>query len=257
MKLIVNGARGRMGRMVVEAAARAGDEVVALVDRADHPEAGLDIATPWGARTLLSDGAAAGVEADAAIDFSLPDVSVAFARAVAGRGIPIVCGTTGVSDAHLAALEDAAAGAPILWTANTSIGVFCLHELCAMAQAMLGPSYDVEIVEIHHRHKRDAPSGTALSLSRRLVGDRLHVRASREGDCGPRAADELGVLAVRGGEVVGEHTVYFFGDHDRIELTHRATSRVIFAEGAVALARRLIGRGPGLLRVEDVLRGPA
>ena len=257
MKLIVNGARGRMGLMIVEAAARAGDEVVALVDRPGHPEAGRDIATPWGPRTLLSDGAAVGVAADAAIDFSSPEASVAFARAVAGRGIPVVCGTTGVTEVHLAALEDAAAGAPVLWTANTSVGVFCLHELCATAQAMLGPSYDVEIVEIHHRHKRDAPSGTALSLSRRLVGDRLQLRTAREGDCGPRPADELGVMSVRGGEVVGEHTVYFFGDHDRIEITHRATSRVIFAEGAVALARRLIGRAPGLWRVEDVLRGPA
>ena len=119
---------------------------------------------------------------------------------------------------------------------------------------MLGPSYDVEIVEVHHRHKRDAPSGTAMTLAAALSGDELHVVTGREGQCGPRPPDELGVLAVRGGEVIGDHSVMFLGDHDRIEITHRASSRLGLAQGAIALARKLVGRAPGMYRVADLFR---
>jgi len=186
------------------------------------------------------------------IDFSSPDGAVEFTRVMAGRGVPVVSGTTGLSDSHRAALADASKGAAVLWAPNMSVGVYCLHELAALAQRMLGAAYDAEIVEVHHRHKRDAPSGTALSLGRRLAEVGLEVVTGRDGDVGPRAPGELGILAVRGGEVVGEHTVMFLGDADRIEITHRASSRMVFAQGAVTLARRLVGRPAGLYRVSDL-----
>ena len=119
---------------------------------------------------------------------------------------------------------------------------------------MLGPGYDVEIVEFHHRHKRDSPSGTAVTLAEGLSKGRLATVTGRQGQCGPRSPDELGVLAVRGGEVIGEHTIYFLGDHDRIEITHRAESRLVFAQGAISLGRRLLDRGPGLIRVADLFK---
>ncbi len=258
MRIALNGALGRMGRMVQEAAAEAGDEVVALVERPDHPQVGRVVQTPWGDREVLADPSQVPADVDAAIDFSAPDAAVAFVEALAPRGVPIVSGTTGLADAHLDRIRSAACQAPVLWTANTSLGVFCLHEVCALARRILGPAYDVEIVEVHHRHKRDAPSGTALSLARRLTEDTgERVVAGRQGDLGPRTGAEVGVLAVRGGEVVGEHTVLFLGTHDRIEVTHRAASRRLFADGAVALARRLAGRGPGLYGVHDVFRTAA
>lgn len=255
MRVALNGALGRMGRMVQEAADEAGDEVVALVERPEHPQAGRMVQTPWGEREVLADPARVAGPVDAAVDFSAPDAAVAFIEALAKRGVPVVSGTTGLSEAHLDRIRSAARHAPVLWTSNTSLGVFCLHEVCALARRILGPAYDVEVVEVHHRHKRDAPSGTALSLVRRLTegtGERLV--AGRQGDVGPRTDAEVGVLAVRGGEVVGEHTVLFLGRHDRIEVTHRAASRRLFADGAVALARRLVGRSPGLYEVRDVLK---
>ncbi len=255
MRIALNGALGRMGRRVQEAAAEAGDEVVALVERPDHPQAGRMVQTPWGEREVLADAGQVPDGVDVAVDFSAPDAAAAFVEALAGRGVPVVSGTTGLSEAHLERLRAAAALAPVLWTSNTSLGVFCLHEVCALARRILGPAYDVEVVEIHHRHKRDAPSGTALSLVRRLTegtGERLV--AGRQGDVGPRSDREVGVLAVRGGEVVGEHTVLFLGRHDRLEVTHRAASRRLFAEGALALARHLVGRAPGLYGVRDVFQ---
>ncbi len=254
MKIALNGALGRMGRMVQEAAAEAGDEVAALVERPDHPQAGGRVQTPWGEREVLSDPARVPAGVDVGMDFSAPDAAVAFVEALASRGVPVLSGTTGLTDAHVERIRTAASRAPVLWTTNTSLGVFCLHEVCALARRLLGPGYDVEVVEVHHRHKRDAPSGTALSLVRRLTegtGERLV--AGRQGDAGPRTGAEVGVHAVRGGEVVGEHTVLFLGRHDRLEVTHRAASRRLFADGAVALARRLIGQAPGLYGVRDVL----
>jgi 4-hydroxy-tetrahydrodipicolinate reductase len=258
MKLVVNGALGRMGRMVVEAAAaRPGATVVALLERPDHPHAGRPVPTPWGDLPLLADPAAAAASgADVGIDFSAPEASVAFARALAARGVGVVCGTTGMTGPHLDALRESAARVPVVWSPNTSLGVWCLHELAALALATLGPGYDVEIVEAHHRHKRDAPSGTALSLARRIA-DESAIVAGRQGEVGPRPAGEVGVHAVRGGEVAGDHTVMFLGDHERIEITHRASSRMLFAEGAVALAERLAGLPAGWFTVTELLRRQA
>ena len=256
MRLVVNGALGRMGRMVVEAAAaRPGVTVVALIERPDHPQVGGLVPTPWGDQRLLCHPSEAG-PADVGIDFSTPDAAVAFAEAMGKKGVAVLSGTTGMSPRHLEALRHVCATVPVLWTPNTSLGVFCLHELAALAAKVLGPAYDVEIIEVHHRHKRDAPSGTAISLARR-IGDESSIVACRQGETGPRPVGEIGVLAVRGGEVVGEHTVLFLGDHDRLEITHRASSRMLFAQGAVALAERLLGLGPGWYEVKDLFLPPA
>lgn len=250
MRIVLNGALGRMGRMVLEAAAEAKDEVVALVERKDHPQCGKVIETPWGMRKVLANAEEAD-EADVAIDFSTPEAAASFAEKISKRGIAVLSGTTGLSDAQMAKLCEAAKVVPVLWTPNTSIGIFCLHELCALAKGILGDEYDIEIVEIHHRLKKDAPSGTALSLARHIGNER--VVTGRSGTAGPRSRGEIGVLAVRGGEVVGEHTVYFLGRYDRLEITHRVASRRLFADGALALARRLLGRQPGFYSVRDLL----
>jgi 4-hydroxy-tetrahydrodipicolinate reductase len=255
IRLVVNGARGRMGRMVIEAAAATADmQVVALVEGPGHPEADTRVTTPWGPMVVRTSCDGLAADADVAIDFSVPRAAVAFIEAAATQGIPVVSGTTGLSRADLDAVRVAAAHAPVAWSPNTSVAVFALHELAAQARRLLGPDYDVELVEVHHRHKRDAPSGTALSLARRLAADgALRTVTGREGECGPRSDDELGVLAVRGGEVVGDHTIHFLGDFDRIEITHRASSRMAFATGAISLARAIIGRGPGLHAMADLL----
>lgn len=250
MKIVLNGAMGRMGRLVIEAAGRVHDDVVALFERPDHPDIGREIETPFGRRKLAAGFDLANVAADVAIDFSCPDAAVAFASAVTGRGIPVLCGTTGLSEAQMTSLRSFSKRAAVLCTPNTSIGIYCLHELSALARAILGPDYDVEIMEVHHRHKRDAPSGTALSLAERLSGI---VKTGREGQCGPREASEIGVMAIRGGEVVGDHTVFFLGPYDRLELTHRVMSRQVFAEGALALARRLAKKQAGWYRLQDLL----
>lgn len=255
MKIAINGALGRMGRMVLEAAgSMEGVEVACLLDGPDHPESGGTLATPWGdmaVKTSPSDLPAHGI--DAGIDFSLPEMAVEFVQACAGQGVPVVSGTTGLSEAQFESLRDAAEKVPVLWAPNTSLGVFCLHEISETARRVLGSDYDVEIMEIHHRHKRDAPSGTALSLARLLSDDDTTLVRQRDGETGPRKDGDLGILAVRGGEVAGEHTVMFLGANDRLEITHRAGSRRIFAEGGLVLARQLVGRDPGLFTVRDIL----
>ncbi|NOZ02685.1 MAG: 4-hydroxy-tetrahydrodipicolinate reductase [Deltaproteobacteria bacterium] len=254
MKIAINGALGRMGRMVIEAAEAAGDvEACCLFERPGHPEAGKQVATPWGDLSLATDLDVFQDGADVGIDYSLPDGAVAFIEACARGGIPVVSGTTGLSEAHFERIRIAAERGPVLWAANTSLGVFCLHEVSKAAARILGPSYDIEIVEAHHRHKRDAPSGTALSLAKALKSGQGNLVKSRDGETGPRNQGEIGIQSIRGGEIVGEHTVMFIGDDDRIEVTHRASSRRIFARGAIELARALIGRAPGLYTVADLL----
>lgn len=253
MKILVNGARGRMGRMVIEAASRHPEvEIAGIVERPDHPEAGTTIDTPSGPLRLLGSPEGDLPEADAAIDFSMPDSTVAFASAMAERGIPVLCGTTGLSTAQRARLRELSARTAVLAAANTSLGVFCLNRLALLARELLGPSYDVEIVEVHHRHKKDAPSGTALALAQGLAATGLDPVVRGGEGSGPRREGELGISAVRGGEVVGDHTILFLGDNDRIEITHRASNRMLLAEGAIDLARRLAGRGPGWYAVEDL-----
>jgi len=256
VRIALNGSLGRMGRMVLDAAEQDPElRVDALLERPGHPGVGGTVPTCWGDR-VVRDRPDGVPEVDVAIDFSRPEGAMALARALAPRGIPLLIGTTGLSDAEREDLARLAGEAPILLASNTSLGVFVLRELARMARRLLGPGYDVEILEIHHRHKSDAPSGTALALAEAIgEGRELRRVSGRDGACGPRTEDEMGVMAIRGGEVVGEHTVFFLGEHDRIEITHRASSRVALARGALALARRLPGRPPGMVRIEDLWGG--
>jgi 4-hydroxy-tetrahydrodipicolinate reductase len=238
VKIAVVGARGRMGRTVVALAEAQGIVVAAAIDTGDRLSA------------LASSGA------EVAIDFSSPGATTELAHVAAGAGIAIVSGTTGLDDEAHAALDRAAARVPVAWEPNMSVGVHVLGELVKRAIAMLGPEFDVEIVEAHHRLKVDAPSGTALRIAEIARDARGGARLvhGREGRPGARAPAEIGVHAVRGGDVVGDHSVYLLGVGERIELVHRASSRELFASGALRVARWIAGKAPGRYGMDDVLR---
>lgn len=257
IKLAVLGPSGRMGRRVIElAAAREGVQVHAAIDRPDSPLLGQ----------VLDDGVVvtssleAGLSGcDVYVDFTTPDACAQAARAaLQAGGVAAVIGTTGLDAGALGAIDRLAARAPVLVAANFSLGVNLVIALAETAARALGPEFDFEVVELHHRHKRDAPSGTALALAEALAAGRDQrlsevLRTSRSGEVGPRPAGEIGVVALRGGEIVGEHTALLLSDTERIELTHRAGSRDLFAAGALRAATWLAGRAPGRYGMRDVL----
>lgn len=239
MKILVNGARGRMGRMLLERAPALAAEVTAAIDVGDDPAPLLE-------------------RAEVAIDFSHHTATAGLAALAARLGKPLVVGTTGHSPDERAAILACTDRIPLVWSGNYSIGVNLLFYLTeAAARVLPTTAYAAEIVELHHRHKIDAPSGTAVHLLEALQKARPlesnKVRHGRSGITGARPDDEVAVHAVRGGDVVGEHTVYFFGEGERVELTHRATNRAIFADGALAAARWVIGQPPGLYTMREVL----
>lgn len=238
-RLAVLGAKGRMGSAVSRLAPGFGMSVVAAIDSGD------DL------------GAIAASGAQVVIDFSAPAALLAACDVCASSGIAIVSGTTGLDEAGRAALDRVAEKAPVLWEPNMSVGVHVLASLVDKALAALGPGYDVEVVEAHHRMKVDAPSGTALRLAEVVKAGREGSRFvhGREGKPGARDAKEIGMHALRGGDVIGDHTVYFFGDGERLELTHRASSRDLFAHGALRAAAWLVGKPAGRYRLDDVLGG--
>ena len=260
MKLAVLGATGRMGRLVVQAALEQGDvELVAAVTRAGSASIGTDAG-------VLAHGRACGVPiaavgpgcfgtADVIVDFSLPEGLAEALPHVGERAL--VSGTTGLDAALVDRVREQAGRGPVLLAANFSTGVNVLQHLVAEAAAAL-PDYDVEIVEIHHRLKQDAPSGTALALGRAAAEARGVAldeveRHGREGRTGVRPAGEIGFHPVRGGDVVGEHTVWHAGAGERVLLGHVASSRLTFATGALRAARWLHGRPPGSYGMAHVL----
>jgi 4-hydroxy-tetrahydrodipicolinate reductase len=190
-----------------------------------------------------------------------PDIDFALATPLAialERRIALVCGTTGLSSAQMNELKDAAGRIPVLWSANFSLGVALLKRMAAMAAAQLGPDFDAEILDVHHRHKKDAPSGTALALGRAIADARRHAfedvaRYTREGLGDARSPHEIGFAVMRAADVVGEHTVMFASEGERLELTHRANSRSIFASGAVRSASWLARQRAGWYDIADVL----
>ena len=195
---------------------------------------------------------------DALIDFSAPGALQTNLHAAVGAGIPIVIGTTGLEDQHHAAIDSAARAVPVLQTGNTSLGVTLLAHLVREAAQRLGDDWDIEIVEMHHRRKVDAPSGTALLLGQAAAQGRgIDLAANREsgrdGHTGARARSAIGFAALRGGTVAGEHSVILAGDEERLTLSHSAENRAIFARGALRAAEWLLGRDPGRYRMEDVL----
>ena len=206
----------------------------------------------------MSDPAAAIGAADAVIDFTVPAATVAHARLCAEKGVALVIGTTGLDPDQTKAVHEAASKVPILWAANMSLGVNILLALVEKTASMLDPAYDIEILEMHHRHKIDAPSGTALALGKAAAaGRQVRLedvwRKSRDGHTGARPAGEIGFATLRGGEEVGVHTVMFAAAGERLELSHRSFSRETYASGAVRAALWLDGRKPGLYGMKDVL----
>lgn len=258
LKLAVCGATGRMGRTVVRLCQESDDlALVGACAGSQDPHLGEDAGTLAGAGTagvaVTDDIAAALLGADVVVDFSLPAALGDLARLAARQKVALVSGTTGLTD--LAPLDEAAAHVPVLWAANMSLGVQVLSELAAEAARRLGPGFDIEITEVHHRKKVDAPSGTAVRLGEAVREVRpLRPVSGREGIVGARPSDELGIFALRGGDVIGDHTVYLFGPGERLELTHRATSRDLFALGALRAARWIAGKPARRYTLADVLR---
>lgn len=263
MNIAVLGADGRMGRALVRAVVAAGPEakLTAATERAGSPALGQDAGVVASGQALsvpISAGVPATGAADVWIDFTVPAATVAYTEAAVAAGAGLVIGTTGLSAAEKAAIDRAAKKVPVVFAANYSIGVNVMLKLIADAAQTLGPSYDLEIVETHHRAKRDAPSGTALRLAEALAeatGRDLakEARYERHGEIGARPATQIGVQTLRGGDVVGDHTVFFLGQGDRVEITHRASSRDTFAVGAVRAALWLKGRPAGLYDMRNVL----
>lgn len=266
-KVLIVGAGGRMGlamaRLIAQRAVP-GLELVAAVDRAGAPLLGQDAGVAAGVPALgVAIGAdlAAGLAArpDVAVDFSSPSATAATAAQVAAAGVPWVVGTTGLGAAEQAAVAQAARKIPVVLSANMSLGVNLLYALVAQAaRTLAGLRYDCEIVERHHRRKKDAPSGTALYLGEAAAqgfGWNLQDVAvdGRSGIPGERPEKEIGFHAVRGGDIVGDHTVLFAADGECIELSHRATSRDTLALGALRAAAWLPGRAPALYGMRDVL----
>ncbi|HMN38317.1 MAG TPA: 4-hydroxy-tetrahydrodipicolinate reductase [Hyphomicrobium sp.] len=263
MKIAVMGAAGRMGLELVRAVcAASGCRLSGATEQPGAAAIGKDIGELAGLGPLgvtVSDNAVAVIRAtDAILDFTSPSATAAFAQQAAERGIVHVIGTTGLDAASEAAIEDSASRAVIIKAGNMSLGVNLLAALTRKVAAALGEDFDIEIVEMHHRHKVDAPSGTALMLGEAAAQGRgisLAQRSVRvrDGHTGPRTPGDIGFATLRGGSVVGDHTVIFAGDGERIELTHRAADRGIFARGAVRAAQWGKGRAPGLYAMTDVL----
>jgi 4-hydroxy-tetrahydrodipicolinate reductase len=238
LRVAVTGANGRVGRLLCE-----------LIGRAPH----LELAQAVGRQDTLDPSAA-----DVVVDFSQPAATAHFGRQCGEAGTPFVTGTTGLADGEFAALEEASQRAAVLVSPNMSLGVNALFALVELAASALGGDADIEIVEAHHRHKKDAPSGTAVRLLEgvaRARGLDPHTaqRSGRSGWVGERSPHEIGVFAVRGGDTVGEHTVSYFLQGERLELIHRATDRAIFARGALRAAEWLVGKPAGMYSMAQVL----
>lgn len=254
MKVAVAGAGGRMGQALIEAV-RADAELAlaAALDAAGSPAIGRTAGT---VRVTADLGVLAGV--DVLIDFTRPEGTLAHLDACLALGKPMVIGTTGFDAAQRTRIAEGAKRIPIVLSPNFAIGVNVVFRLARTAAAALGDAYDVEIVEAHHRHKVDAPSGTALKLGEvvaQALGRDLGAVAThgRKGDTGERPAKAIGFHAIRGGDIVGEHTVIFAGSGERVEIAVRSQSRMTYAAGAVRAARWIQGRGPALYDMSDVL----
>ncbi|MDR2946463.1 MAG: 4-hydroxy-tetrahydrodipicolinate reductase [Candidatus Adiutrix sp.] len=263
VKIAMCGALGRMGQKIIQViGARQDMAVTGAVERPDCPQLGQSIGPLVGEASLsvmlTDDLKTAGQGADMYIDFTSPASSLKYLREAADMGLAAVIGTTGLSEAQREELATAAKKIPVLWAPNMSIGVNVMYKIAAAMVKMLGPDYDLEIVEAHHRLKKDAPSGTAVKLYETLAQARgldpvTSMVTGRAGQVGERTDNEIGVMAIRGGDIVGDHTVYFCGPGERLELTHRVHTRDTLAQGAVRAAAWLAGRKPGLYSIDDTL----
>jgi 4-hydroxy-tetrahydrodipicolinate reductase len=240
MKIVITGSKGRMGQTLLTCAARNPEvQVVGQIDQGDDLKSVID-------------------SAEVVIDFSFHDATVPVAELCAQRKKPLVIGTTGHSDPDKSRIVATAKQIPIVWASNFSTGVNTLFWLTRKAAEILGAGFDLEVVEMHHRTKKDAPSGTAATLAEILAEVRNQqlnkvVRHGRAGITGERTSAEIGMHSLRGGDVVGDHTVIFAANGERLELTHKAASREAFANGALRAAQWVLKRQPGLYDMQHVL----
>jgi 4-hydroxy-tetrahydrodipicolinate reductase len=263
LRIGISGCAGRMGRMLVaEVAATPGCKLSGGVDAPSSRELGKDIGELAGIGTVGlaagSDVAALLAASDVVIEFSIPEATLAHVALAAQARKAMVIGTTGLDDKAHQALAAAAKSAPLLWAPNMSLGVNILLALVEKTASLLDPGYDIEVLEMHHRHKIDAPSGTALALGKAAAEGRKvdlagKSQRTRDGITGARKRGDIGFATLRGGDNAGEHRVIFAADGEMIELAHRATSRRVFARGAVAAAQFLAPQKPGLYSMKDVL----
>lgn len=262
MKIAIAGANGRMGRMLIEAVLRADDAVLTgALDVANAPgignDAGLFLGETTGVR-IESDMEKAFGNAEYVIDFTRPAGTLEHLAYCASHGIKMVIGTTGFDENGKKAIEKAAKTIPIVFAPNMSIGVNVTMKLIEIAARNFAEGYDIEIIEAHHRHKVDAPSGTALKMGEVIanaIGRDLRECAvySREGITGERDPSTIGFSTIRGGDIVGDHTVLFAGTGERIEITHKSSSRATYAQGSLRAARFLADKSGGLFDMQDVL----
>ena len=263
MKIGVTGCAGRMGKMLLNRVLTNKDcELAGGSERRESGFIGRDLGEVIGVRPLGISVTSYPFElfnaCEAVLDFTAPAASVEHAKIAAETGKILIVGTTGLSADQMELLKKCAEKTVIVAAPNMSVGVNLLFALVKQAAAVLDPSYDIEIVEMHHRNKADAPSGTALGLGNaaaegRQIELKSAARYERHGNTGVRPADEIGFAALRGGDVVGDHTVIFAGQGERIELTHKASSREIFADGAIKAALWAQNKPKGLYSMQDVL----
>ncbi|MDP9044255.1 MAG: 4-hydroxy-tetrahydrodipicolinate reductase [Pseudomonadota bacterium] len=262
LPIAVAGASGRVGRLLIEAICSADDLVLSgALDLPGSPDLGRDAGAfrgqPSGV-TITSDLQIGLAGARVLVDFTRPAGTLAHLAACRALGTPMVIGTTGFDPAEKARIGEYARHIGIMMAPNMSVGVHVMLGLIAQAARALDPSYDIEIIESHHRHKVDAPSGTALQMGEVVAAARGRALQdcavhARHGHTGEREPGAIGFATVRGGDIIGDHTVLFAGVGERIEITHRASSRTTYAQGALRAARFLAGRGPGLYGMDDVL----
>jgi 4-hydroxy-tetrahydrodipicolinate reductase len=262
VKVVIAGATGRMGRALIESVLNDADCMLhGALDREGSPQLGRDAGEQFGQITnvqLTSDVSATLKDADVLIDFTRPEASMHYLEACRALNVKHVIGTTGFSAEQRTSIEIAAKEIAIVFAPNMSVGVTLLINLVEQAARVLSEGYDIEVVEMHHRHKVDAPSGTALRLGEAAaygLGQELKDCAvySREGVTGEREAGKIGFATMRGGDVVGDHTVVFAGVGERVELTHKASSRATFALGALRASKFLMQHTNGLFDMRDVL----
>jgi len=256
IRLAVVGATGRTGSRVIELARRQSSfQIVAGLTSGSDPRLGKPA---WSAEGAVRLSAETEAKFDVLVDFSLPPATMHWLERCVKRGCALVSGTTGLSEKQRQTLHQAAERIPVLWASNFSVGINLLLRYAGPVARELGADFDIEIVETHHRRKVDAPSGTALSLARAMVGatgrnfddDVVH---GRSGIVGPRPAGQIGIHAVRLGDEIGRHEIHFASAGETVVLQHTARSRHAFASGALAAARWMVGRQPGLYSMQDVL----
>lgn len=262
MKIAIAGATGRMGKMLIEAVLSSPDtQLVGALEHDACPQLGEDAGAFLGKKTgvaITADITKALTDAEFLIDFTRPEGTMAHLALAQKTGSKMIIGTTGLNTEQINSLKKASANLAIVFAPNMSIGVNATFKLLEIAAKMLNQGYDIEIIEAHHRHKVDAPSGTALKMGEVIadaMGENLDDVAvyAREGHTGERKAGSIGFATIRGGDIVGDHTVLFAGDGERIEISHKSSSRQSYAQGALRAVRFLQTQNAGLYDMQDVL----